>query len=249
MALRIAALALLLSAASLFAASFCPDLTAPTVGVLLQFDRLPQPGFVDELRLTVEQIFRPAGLAFRWTVMPTEKDVCGHRTVIIKLRGSCGPALMHDAGDVEPLRELPLGWTFVVGGEVTPSLIVDCDRITRATLQIGLARSHREWRELLYVRLAGQVMAHELMHALLQTSDHDGADLTRSPLRLEDLRPLPHLTPAQITALRQIGPRSPFPRGSIRGSNLQRHFGRLFNQTSQSSQGFRVEMERSLACL
>jgi hypothetical protein len=210
MALRIAALALLLSAASLSAASSCPDdLPAPTVGVLLRFDRPPQRGFVNELRLTVEQIFRPAGLAFRWGVAPPEKEVCGHRTVVIDLHGFCGPALLRDAGDTEPLREFPLGWTFVVGGEVLPTSMVDCDRITRATLQIGLARSHREWRDLLYVRLAGQVMAHELMHALLRTSDHDGADLTRSPVYLGDLRPLPRLTPAQITALRQIGPREP----------------------------------------
>ena len=116
---------------------------------------------------------------------------------------------MRDAGDLEPLRELPLGWTFVVGGEVMPNAMVDCDRITRASLQMGLARSHREWRDLLYVRLASRVIAHELMHTLLRISDHDGADLTRSPLQLEDLRPLPRLTPAQITALRQIGPPSP----------------------------------------
>jgi hypothetical protein len=215
MALRIAALALLLSAASLSAASPCPDLPVPTVGVLLRFDRPPQRGFVNELRLTVEQIFQPAGLAFRWAVAPPEKEVCGHRTVLIDLHGFCGPALLRDAGDLEPLRELPLGWTFVVGGEVMPNSMVDCDRITRATLQIGLARSHREWRNLLYVRLAGQVMAHELMHALLRISDHDGADLTRSPLRLDDLRPLPRLTPGQITALRQIGPRA---RRSRRGA-------------------------------
>jgi len=209
MALRIAALALLLSAASWSAASPCPDLTTPTVGVLLRFDRPPQRGFVNELRHTIEQIFQPAGLAFRWAVAPPEKEVCGHRTVTIELRGSCGTVLMRDAGDLESLRELPLGWTFVVGGEVTPNSMIDCDRITRVTLQIGLARSHREWRNLLYVRLAGQVMAHELMHALLRISDHDGADLTRSPLRLEDFRRPPRLTPRQITALRRIGPPSP----------------------------------------
>ena len=209
MALRIAAFALLLSAARPAAASPCPDLPVPTVGVLLRFDRPPQPGFVNQVRLTVEQIFRPAGLAFHWAVAPPEKEVCGHRTVLIELRGSCGPALLGDPGDTDMLRELRLGWTFVVGGEVLPSSIVDCDRIARATHQISLARSSREWRDLLYVRLAAQVMAHELMHSLLRTSDHDGADLTRSPLQLDDLRPLPHLTAAQITALRQIGPRSP----------------------------------------
>ena len=209
MALRIAPFAFLLLAASSYADSSCPDLPVPTIGVLLRFDRPPQPGFVNEVRLTVEQIFRPAGLAFRWAVAPPEKEVCGHRTVLIELRGSCGPTFMRDSGDVDTLRELPLGWTFVVGGEVMPSSIVDCDRITRAARQIGLARSSREWRDLFYVRLAAQVMAHELMHSLLRTSDHDGADLTRSPLRLDDLRPLPHLTASQITALRQIGPRSP----------------------------------------
>ena len=210
MSLRISALAVLLSAASLSAASSCPeDLPAPTVGVLLRFDHPPQRGFVNELRHTVEQIFQPAGLSFRWAVTP-EKQVCGHRTVIIDLHGSCGSALLRDAGDVEALREFPLGWTLVVGGEVLPTSLVDCDRIMRASLQIGLARSHPEWRNLLYVRLAGRVVAHELMHALLRISDHDGADLTRSPLRLEDFRrPLPRLTPAQITALRQIGSPSP----------------------------------------
>jgi hypothetical protein len=208
MALQIAALALLLSAAPSLAASSCPDLWVPTIGVLLHFDRPPQGGFVHELQVTVERIFQPSGLRFRWAVAPPVQEVCGHRTVMIELRGSCGPALMRDSADAGPLRELPLGWTFVIGGEVLPNSVVDCDRITRGALQMGLARSHREWRDLLYVRLAAQVVSHELMHALLRTSDHDNADLTRSPLRLEDLRPLPRLTPAQITALREIGPRA-----------------------------------------
>jgi hypothetical protein len=181
------------------------EVTRPTVGLALRWDRPPATGFLNHLQREVEHIFRPTGLKFLWERNP--KEIAGDRVVTVELRGACRDVRASDSRSEAPWRESTLGWTLVKDGKVLPYSILDCDQIARASQHFHRHSSglHSWWTT--HRRLAGLALAHELMHVLLQTRRHDAADLTHSPLRLDDLRIAPSFKPAQLAALRQIGHR------------------------------------------
>jgi hypothetical protein len=69
-----------------------------------------------------------------------------------------------------------LGWTQRVDGEIVPYSTIDCDGIAR---MIALDESARPMAGMKYRHLSARVVAHELLHVLLHTSEHGGTVLRR----------------------------------------------------------------------
>lgn len=187
------------------AAPVSPQFLPPTVGILVKFNGKHSSGFLRALQNQVGGIFRPTGLELRWEVLGGNKRPGTYdRVVIIEMRGSCDLYPPYNPPDLsEP--NLKLGWTIVNNGEVLPYAVVDCDRIAGVVSRARLQFLTLSPPPAVYARLASRVVAHELMHVLLRTSDHDRTDCTRSPLKATDLPIEPRLAAKEIAALRQIG--------------------------------------------
>ncbi|MBI1790721.1 MAG: hypothetical protein HYR60_24595, partial [Acidobacteria bacterium] len=132
------------------------------------------------------------------------------------LKGQCG-AQRAEAPVEPPEGMVKLGWSLVAGGEVLPYSGVDCDQIARVA-QSGAFQFPRNFRHVVYQRLAGRVVAHELVHVLLRTREHHATPLGRSPLNPASLGFDAALEPAEIAALRQLA--KPGPERLIAGRGL-----------------------------
>lgn len=192
-------------AAAFGAGPFPDELRPPSVGIFVSWETPPSGMFLKQLRSEVEQIFRPSGLALRWETARQRRPSMYDRVVVLKLLGRCTPARVGDFPMGSLVNGSELGWTYVVDGEVIPHSEVDCDQMARAVAEMRYRLPSQLNVANLYARLAGRVLAHEMMHVLLATRDHDAADFTRPSLRLEDLQKGARLRPVQITALQRIG--------------------------------------------
>jgi hypothetical protein len=120
------------------------------------------------------------------------------------MRGDCMP--MGQEHPPSDQQRRTLGWTRVnEDGEVTPFLMVDCDQIAALVQQTAHPPVHRTFDYGAFWRLAARVMAHELLHSLLGTPEHQPTDCARSPLLRRDLRLAARLNPQEAAALRRIG--------------------------------------------
>jgi hypothetical protein len=201
---RVVAAALLASFAALPAAEpASPEYLPRTVGVMLTFEHRPAGDFLRNLR-GLEETFRASGLDLRWEVAKEGwRPGVYFRVVVVTVRGHCG---FDRVRELAPARDstVPLGWTVVSDGEVIPHLTIDCDRIAAVTA--GLRDVYgRQFLPELYRRLASRVVAHELMHVLLRTTEHTRSECLRTPLQIGDLRRPLRLTAGEIQALRELG--------------------------------------------
>jgi hypothetical protein len=188
---------------------FPRELGPPTVGIVLRWEKKPAEAFVRLLRSEVEHIFRPAGLVLRWEVGQKKRVGSYDRVVVVTLRGNCSEHRIYDFPEGSLVNGSPLGWTYVNDGELIPHSALDCDQIARALAEMRGRLPHQLTVRNVHVRLAARVLAHEMMHVLLRTRDHDAADFTSPTLRLEDLQKGLRLRSEQISALRRIGRGAP----------------------------------------
>ncbi|MBI3666009.1 MAG: hypothetical protein HY236_07260, partial [Acidobacteria bacterium] len=128
----------------------------------------------------------------------------GVPVAIIELRGDCNSRPPNTRANGEA-KNLPLGWTLVEEGEVMPYSVVDCDRISGTFAAWFNRAAESPARVGMYWRLMGRVAAHELMHALLRTTEHGRTDATRARVRSGDLLFGARLEPEEVAALRRLG--------------------------------------------
>jgi len=177
------------------------DLGPPTVGIVILSRRPPPEHFLSHFQREVEHLFRPARLTLRWEVGSARRGGTYNRIVVVELRGSCSPERIGGPDVPEVVPGAPLGWTYVMDGEVIPHSVLDCDRVAATVAEARTRMSGPAHVRNLFGRLAARVLVHEMMHVLLQTTEHDAADFTRSPIRPADLQTAPRLRRAQVLAL------------------------------------------------
>ena len=203
---RTIAALLLLSLSSLAAAQMIsPDYLAPTVGVMLSFQHRPSASYVKRIQGDVEDIFRPSQLDLRWEILDDGAQPGSYsRAVVIEFRGRCGFGRVAEVvPHAEPYPKL--GWTVLNDGEVLPHATIDCDQIAAVTAAARSVVPARQTLPTLYHRLTVRVLAHELMHTLLRSADHNNSDCLKTPLRPEDLRAPARLSDHNLQALREVG--------------------------------------------
>ena len=183
------------------------ELQPATVGVIVKYHQTPAKDFLKQIQEEVRRIFRPSGLDVRWEVLNGNLQPGTYtRTVVLDLRGRCDPSRLPLVGYGLD-GALRLGDALVSDGEVIPHTMLDCDAV--AVVVAGM-RTHLPSRHLLpelYRKVAGRVVAHELLHVLLRTADHDESDYLKSPLRTTDLLYEARLKSKEVASLREIGRR------------------------------------------
>jgi hypothetical protein len=93
----------------------------------------------------------------------------------VHLKGDCGTAM--DAAE-HPVPG-PLGWVYLVDGQILPFVFVDCDRIARALWPELRGRTPSERRQKM-ARAISRVVAHEPTHIVTQNSNHLPAGMQKA---------------------------------------------------------------------
>jgi hypothetical protein len=174
----------------------------PVVGILVDFEQKPAPEFLKQVRSEVEHFFRPSGVRLEWHTKVGKGMGTFDRVVRITVRGRCGISYAGKQGLEEGV--VHLGWTVFEDGEATSQVVVDCDRIAQIAGHTLGWYGNPGMLYLHYIRLAGRVVGHEMLHVLLDTSAHSDSDLNRRVLRLDDLRREARLAPLEIEQLRRL---------------------------------------------
>jgi hypothetical protein len=151
--------------------------TPPAIGLFAGFDAKPSPAFLQAMENELSAILLPAHLRLRW-ILPGENS--GAETwmgkLTLRFHGTCAAAPRHAPRleTVEPGQRISLADTAVEGGTILPYTEVDCD-LLRAFLAMRDSRAAgAETR--LGVAMA-RVVAHEMYHVLLQTSQHSATGI------------------------------------------------------------------------
>jgi hypothetical protein len=88
---------------------------------------------------------------------------------------------------------------------VIPYATVDCDRIAGVIAAARTQLLNRRTLPDLYGRLTARVVAHELLHILLRSAEHNSTDCLKTPLRLNDLLAPTRLSVDNLQGLREVG--------------------------------------------
>ena len=144
----------------------------PAVGVFIDFDAIPSPRSIEEMKREAAKIMHTAGYSLDWRNLRQNEGKEGFgNVVVVKFRGKCRqefPAL------VEPYADAPvtLASTLVQDGHVLPFSEVQCDQVRRV-----LSYAPGRERQGAFGLALGRVVAHELYHLLLNTTRHAATGL------------------------------------------------------------------------
>ena len=107
--------------------------------------------------------------------------------VVVELNGNCSPACgIRRPRDARPNRPAALASTNVTDGRVLPFASVNCAALTRS-LSTVLSQDAAAQRDFYYGRALARVIAHELYHILMRTTDHSRNGVSRSCFSTADL--------------------------------------------------------------
>ena len=142
--------------------------------VVLRGERLPD-SISNAMRPEAQTAVEPAGVRLVWKDRPSG-EVEGP-VAIVELRGRC--ASVAPIGRAAETRSAePLAQTQIVNGEILPFADLLCDAIHRL-VDRDLRGTHSAERQELLGRAYGRVLAHEIYHILLHSSEHGSHGLGR----------------------------------------------------------------------
>jgi hypothetical protein len=100
----------------------------------------------------------------------------------VRLNGDCGAGM--EAAE-HPVPG-PLGWVYLVDGQILPFVFIDCDRIARALWPELRGRTPAERRQKM-ARAISRVVSHELTHIITQNPNHLPAGAQKGHLTPDEL--------------------------------------------------------------
>jgi hypothetical protein len=149
------------------------------VTVVLQFDGRYSELSIGEMKTEAQAVVRESGVVLSWRRMDKlSSSEASPRMVVVRLRGVCEVGQPVPALSLEPV---PLGYTYILGGEPSPFSDIECDRV-RSSLGPQSGRD-----ELAFGRALGRVLAHELHHAINRTRRHTATGYMHNSLSVADL--------------------------------------------------------------
>lgn len=136
----------------------------------------------------VESALSPAALKLTWKSKEDRNDgfVVSGRLAIIHMRGQCAADPQVETAAIRSSAGAQLGVTHIVDGQVLPIADVLCSAV-RDFVSPDLRACSAHNRDELFGRALGRVLAHELYHILLQTTEHGHSGLSRGEQRSADL--------------------------------------------------------------
>ncbi len=102
--------------------------------------------------------------------------------ISVKLLGRCDVLPQVD----RPASHGPLGWVWLVSGEIEPFVSIDCTRLAQV-LRPAVAGLNKEERRLAMLQAIAHVLIHEWSHIASQNPSHTRHGLTRADLSAREL--------------------------------------------------------------
>jgi hypothetical protein len=158
--------------------------TGADLTVLIAGNDVP-PFVLTAMEHEAESALAPAALHLTWK---TKEDRQGDFVVsgpmaIIHMRGQC---VADPSAAMRTAAGARLGVTHIADGQILPFADVLCDAV-RDFVSPDLRGSSVQNRDELLGRALGRVLAHELYHIILQTTEHGRSGLSRREQRSIDL--------------------------------------------------------------
>ncbi len=143
--------------------------------VVLEGQRLPD-AVLSAMRSETQAAVAPSRVQLIWKIDEQAKGELVGQVAIVHMLGQCVADAPIRSSE---FRSEPLGQTHMVNGEVLPFTDVRCDAVRRLVDRDLRGASLRQREELLG-RALGRVLAHELYHIMLHTTDHGHRGLSRA---------------------------------------------------------------------
>jgi hypothetical protein len=162
-----------------------PSVSPTPTAVLFEFSHAVSEPFWEELKVELDQNAAPISpeRAMTWMKRQQFRDGMEYPEVVqVRLRGHCNADLRADW----QYADGPLGWVYLIGGEIQPIAYVDCDRIGQ-TLERQIRGKSTKERQQEFARAVSRVVAHELTHVFQQSRKHSSNGLQRAYLTALEL--------------------------------------------------------------
>src|SRR5215475_12528756 len=162
-----------------------PSVSPTPTAVLFEFSAPVSEPFWEELKGELDQNAAPISpeRSMRWMKRQQFREGSEYPEVVqVRLRGHCNADLRADW----QFADGPLGWVYMVGGEIQPVAYVDCDRIGQ-TLEHQIRGKNAKERQQEFARAVSRVVAHELTHIFQQSQKHSSNGLQRAHLTAVEL--------------------------------------------------------------
>ncbi len=159
----------------LLAALSCAGQDLPGFAIFLRFDTPPSALFVRTMKQELSAVF--SGFDLHW--ISKSDTVAASKTYrhafMVRFSGRCG--VVSSDTTLEPGVRIQLGDSITADGSVLPYSEVNCDNVLAFLQTADFAEVGREAR---LGRASGRVLAHELYHVLLKTSEHSSRGLAKA---------------------------------------------------------------------
>jgi hypothetical protein len=118
------------------------------------------------------------------------KGVSFARIISVKLLGRCD--VLPQAN--RPMLQGPLGWVWLVSGEIEPFISIDCTRLAQV-LRPAVAGLNKQERQYAMNQAIAHVLIHEWSHIASQSRSHTAHGLTQADLTASELIRAPRSSP------------------------------------------------------
>ena len=172
-----------------------PAISAPSAGsadntlvVYLKTGTQQQTAPVDEMKREVGVLMAQAGYQVEWRSVGSQSGDSSDAAMlaVLELNGACGIAPGYRATEAPQVSTKSLATTAVSDGQVLPFSQLNCTALTRS-VSAALAQTAGAQRDFLYGRAMARVVAHELYHVLMRTTEHARGGVARSCFTTADL--------------------------------------------------------------
>jgi hypothetical protein len=141
-----------------------------------------------EMKREVSALMHQAGYRVEWRSLDSDRreDADASLLAVLEMNGTCGIAPGYSFAERPAAISTKLATTSVTDGQVLPFSALNCATLTRS-VSSALAQDAGARRDFLYGRAMARVVAHELYHVLMRTTEHARAGVARSCFSTSDL--------------------------------------------------------------
>ena len=156
------------------------------VDVYLKTGQGTPTAVLNEMKSELATLMQGSGVRFEWpAVTDSQADTSSGFAVMAELRGQCG-VTWHAEWSQPVKNATPLASSAVVDGYVLPFSWVDCAALNRL-VGPSITEEPDALRDYLYGRAVARLLAHELYHVLMQTTDHAQTGVAKAQFTAAEL--------------------------------------------------------------
>lgn len=141
-----------------------------------------------QMKRELSTLMHQAGYRVEWRSLDADRGESADTQflAVLELTGTCGLAPGYSTGDHAAATSASLATTTITDGQVLPFSSLSCTALTRS-VSAALAQDAGARRDFLYGRAMARVVAHELYHVLMRSTEHARSGVARSCFSTGDL--------------------------------------------------------------